>query len=876
MRLVSLKSTLAMIALAALCAACAAGPAGRSADAHEGALHVASPDWRDQIVYFVVTDRFADGDPANNDQGAGEYDPSQRSRFSGGDLAGLRQRLDYIKGLGATAVWLTPPVKNQWLDHSVGYGGYHGYWTSHFKEVDPHFGTLGDYQALSRALHSRGMYLIQDIVLNHTANFFHYGDGFTPGAPERGYQTNAGSRPMQRPEQAPFDRNDPRRKQDRDAAIYYWTPPASDLSDRRQELTYQLSGLDDLNTQNPVVRTALRESYGFWIREAGVDAFRVDTAFYVEPELFTDFMYSTESQAPGMESVARATGRNAFHVFGEGFGVDRPFDDKMARKIDAYMRGPAGERRAPGMLNFPLYGSLTDAFARGRAPAELGYRIQSMMSVHANPHLMPTFIDNHDVDRFLASGSPAGLKQALFAMMTLPGIPVIYYGAEQGFTDQRAAMFATGWGSRGRDWYDQQSPMYRAIADMTSLRKANRVFSRGAPRILYAHASGPGALVFVMQDGEDVALIALNTSDRAVLAANVETGLAEGAPLVPLYAIEGVAPNLSLAKDAILSVSLPARAGMAWRVGKASPGAVVRASSAPTLDPIADRITGADVTVSGRAAPGETVWLIANGDISTPTIAMAGRDGRFSAKLSIASMIDPAIRNTLVAQAQSSGAVSATRSFFVAQTWSLAAQQNDPLGDDKGPSGRYVYPTDPTFAMRTMDIRAMQVETAGGSLRLTFTMAALSQVWNPQNGFDHLALSVFIDVPTVGPGQTVMPLQQARTPAGFAWDYRLRLHGWSNALFTAAGASDAAEGAPSQRAADIAVDAQANTITLTIPADALGGAGSLAGAQIYATTWDYDGGFRALAGESGPFVFGGGLPSDPKIIDAIGPIRLKL
>jgi hypothetical protein len=90
-------------------------------------LHVPSPDWRDQIIYFVMTDRFSNGDPGNDNQGAGEFDPANGAKYSGGDLKGVLDRLDYIQGLGATAIWITPPVANQWWDPLVNYGGYHGY-----------------------------------------------------------------------------------------------------------------------------------------------------------------------------------------------------------------------------------------------------------------------------------------------------------------------------------------------------------------------------------------------------------------------------------------------------------------------------------------------------------------------------------------------------------------------------------------------------------------------------------------------------------------------------------------------------------------------------------------------------------------------------
>ncbi|MDE2276064.1 MAG: hypothetical protein KGK09_07185, partial [Burkholderiales bacterium] len=447
------------------CSVAAAAPGAAT-----GPLHVPSPDWRDQVIYFVVTDRFADGDPHNNDQGAGEYRAGDGTRYNGGDLAGLLQHLPYIRGLGATALWITPPVANQWLSPAGDYAGYHGYWAENFMQVDRHLGTLADYQRLARALHGAGMYLVQDIVVNHTGNYFGYRGGWDAGDPARYYVPHTATPPVARPSQPPFDLNDPRDPRQRAQAIYHWTPDITDFSNPDQLLNFQLAGLDDLNTENPRVRRALRRSYDFWIREAGVDAFRVDTAFYVPPAFFDDFLHARDPQAPGIAVAARQTGRKHFLVFGEGFGIDRPGDDTQSRRIEAYMTGADGRPLLPGMLNFPLYGALGDAFARGRPPAALGERIARQSKLFARPQLMPTFVDNHDVDRFLAGGTVAGLEQALLAIMTLPGIPVVYYGTEQGFTVQRAAMFKAGFGSGGRDHYDTAAPLYRRIAAMTALR----------------------------------------------------------------------------------------------------------------------------------------------------------------------------------------------------------------------------------------------------------------------------------------------------------------------------------------------------------------------------------------------------------------------
>ena len=116
-------------------------PSAQTSGRREAALHVPSPDWRDQVIYFLMTDRFDNGDPANDDQDAGEFDPADGAKYNGGDLRGVERRLDYIRGLGATAVWITPPVANQWWNPVANYAGYHGYWAENFRQVDPHLGT---------------------------------------------------------------------------------------------------------------------------------------------------------------------------------------------------------------------------------------------------------------------------------------------------------------------------------------------------------------------------------------------------------------------------------------------------------------------------------------------------------------------------------------------------------------------------------------------------------------------------------------------------------------------------------------------------------------------------------------------------------------
>jgi glycosidase len=167
----------------------------REVMAENNLLQVTSPDWRDQFIYFVMTDRFQNGDKSNDNQGAGEFNPLDGNFYSGGDLRGIQQRLDYIRRLGATSVWITPPVANIWYDPAMKMAGYHGYWAENFMKIDSHMGTLNDYQKLSAELHRRGMFLIQDIVVNHTGDFFYYQGAYDPKNPTKNFNFKKGILP---------------------------------------------------------------------------------------------------------------------------------------------------------------------------------------------------------------------------------------------------------------------------------------------------------------------------------------------------------------------------------------------------------------------------------------------------------------------------------------------------------------------------------------------------------------------------------------------------------------------------------------------------------------------------------------------------------
>jgi glycosidase len=723
------------------------------------------------------------------------------------------------------------------------------------------------------------MYLVQDVVVNHTGNFFSI-DAKSKGSLAQRYAKNEQSLPVTAPTQSPFSLNDVRRSEDARANIYHWTPDVLNFKDRRQELNNQLSGLDDLNTENPLVRDTLRESYGYWIREVGVDAFRVDTAFYVPPDYFRDFLYSPDVHYPGMKAVAKATGRHHFHVFGEGLGIDKPFEESATRKIARYMRDAQGRALMPGMVNFPLYGALGDVFARGHPTAELSHRIRSMMSRYPQPHLMVNFVDNHDVDRFLAGGSRVGLEQALLALMTLPGIPAIYYGTEQGFKQQRAAMFKAGYQSGGKDHFDTNSPLYQYLKRVTALRKAHPTLSRGTPRILSDNAAQPGVIAYEMSDGKERLIIAMNTLDVPVLLYTKENTLENHTLLKGVFDKDGgEGDELVVNAQGRMSAKLEAKAARVWRV-TAEKKILNRPQAVLSLGmPLMSKAQG-DFTVKGLSSNVSTLKLVVDDDLGhAQSIQGISPDakGAWTASVRTAAMLDPKLLHRLLAYDEASGAVSNEVSFTVSRDWQLMADVRDPAGDDKGPTGTYRYPTDATYgAHRQMDIRRVKVFGAGSAMKIALTMKEVTSGWSPANGFDHVAFTVFIEMPDMEGGVTVMPLQRAQLPVGMKWHYRLRAHGWSNALFSSLGASDTVEGTLASRAARIEVDAKTSTINFILPGDALGNPKTLKGARLYVTTWDYDGGYRELAPEPAAYVMGsGGAPaSGPYIMDDTAVITL--
>ncbi|MBU6438189.1 MAG: hypothetical protein KGQ77_11750, partial [Betaproteobacteria bacterium] len=285
----------------------------------------------------------------------------------------------------------------------------------------------------------------------------------------------------------------------------------------------------------------------------------------------------------------------------------------------------------------------------------------------------------------------------------------------------------------------------------------------------------------------------------------------------------------------------------------------------------------ATLRVTGRAAPHSEVAVVVDGDVAHAQQVQASATGRWQATLALGDMIDAHVQHRVVAWSSSAQAASAARTFRAAPHWRLVADVPGRTNEARGPTGHYSAPLGTGWGdLLPLTLRRTRVWAAGGALKVALTMGRISNVWNPPNGFDHVAFTLFVQVPGLGPGLAEMPLQNARLPEGMTWNLRLRANGWTNALFSTQGASATHEGTAQSPGAQLAVDARSRTVTFTLPASALGNPATLAGVRLYATTWDYDGGYRPLTPQPGPGSFGGGDGArDALVMDETGVIGVR-
>lgn len=367
------------------------------------------------VLYMLMPDRFADGDPNNNDiKGLYTYktDRSQPSLRHGGDLEGIRQHLDYFKELGVTALWFTPVLENNSPDGN-GSSTYHGYATTDYYRVDPRFGTNEEYKRLCDEAHSKGLKVVMDMIFNH-CGFEH---PWVADMPSSDW--------LNTPEwlDARKDKTKPEVNDKYLQTSYKLTPivdPYASKVDFKETVEgWFVPTMPDLNQKNPHVMTYLIQNSEWWIETVGIDGIRMDTYPYADAEGMARWMKTLGEEYPN------------FNVVGETWVTEPAYTaawqkDSKISNSNSYLGT---------VMDFSFYDKInqakredTDGFTTGMNRIYNNFVYDYL---YPNPSSVMAFIENHDTDRFLGNGKDStALKQALAILLTVNRIPQLYYGTE--------------------------------------------------------------------------------------------------------------------------------------------------------------------------------------------------------------------------------------------------------------------------------------------------------------------------------------------------------------------------------------------------------------------------------------------------------------
>ncbi len=579
----------------------------------------------DQNFYFVMADRFANGDTSNDQGGLGSdpmvsgFDPTNAGFYQGGDLKGISNKLDYIQGLGTTAIWLTPSFTNKAVQVEDQSAGYHGYWITDFTHVDPHLGTNEDLAALVNAAHDRGMKVYFDIITNHTADVIGYQEGDRTAyvsKDERPY-TDASGQPFDDrtyaggsdfptldaatsfpyvPVLVPGEENAKTPAWLNDVTLYHNRGNSTFTGEDSQYGDF--SGLDDLFTENPVVVDGMISIYETWIKDFGIDGFRIDTMKHVDDAFWQRF-------GPEVLDFAHKNGKEDFFMFGEVFDTSRALTSHYTTTDDIQ-----------AVLDFPFQDAARTYASKGGSAQSLADFFAGddwYTDADSNAYQLPTFLGNHDMGRiggFIEADNPKATDGELLArdelahslMYLSRGNPVVYYGDEQGFTGEggdkaaRQPMFATQIpdylsqdligtdATQGQDTYDTSQPLYETINELASVTAAYPALRDGAQQPRYAD-SGSGIYAFSRIDRTDNReyLVVVNNATEPKTA-QVPTW----SPSTRFDAVYGTAHAITTDDSSSVSVTVPPLSVVAYR--------------AADLMPLSDAAPAIEVTAAAPAA----------------------------------------------------------------------------------------------------------------------------------------------------------------------------------------------------------------------------------------------------------------------------------
>lgn len=464
-------------------------------------------DFRARTMYFVFVDRFANGN-TNNDKGTnpvatssikGAGAQSEWKKYWGGDIEGLISKLDYLQALGVTAIWVTPLVDNINVGNE---GGYHGYWARDFYSVDEHLGDWALVDELDAQMEARGMKLVLDIALNHSNqdDQYEFGALYKEGAFITDFAS--GKNTWYNANGAISDCGD---TNPATTCNTEWDDPWS----FRNKSLFNLTDFKHGTTSNSLADQYLIDAALKWM-DHGVDAFRIDAIKHIEPSFINRFSAAVRAKKPDT------------YIFGEWYN---------AGAGDSVSMTFLNQRRGSELLDFKLRDAIENAIAGNINMINLSAHIVSRpAAMNGFEDLQAIFLDNHDATRtsvylqtsgLVNSNRPGKGMSKAFAdarqnlgmalVMTLPGIPTIYYGTEQNST----WFAANGDGQVGHDPYNreqmpsfsQTTAAFSMISALAELRKNSPAIQRGSYAERWVTAD---VLVFQRQEGSDCAVVAVN------------------------------------------------------------------------------------------------------------------------------------------------------------------------------------------------------------------------------------------------------------------------------------------------------------------------------------------------------------------------------
>lgn len=441
------------------------------------------------VLYMLMPDRFANGNPNNNayktmrDKTIDRQAPSLRH---GGDLEGIRQHLDYFTELGVTALWFTPVLENDSPSDGKS-SSYHGYATTDYYRVDPRFGTNADYRRLADEAHSKGLKIVMDMIFNHCGYFhpwvadmpskdwFNASEWLSPENQTAEHQKNIGTI------------DGVAKVNDKYLQTSYKLTPVIDPYASKVDLHETVDGwfvpsMPDLNQRNTHVIRYLIQNSEWWIETVGIDGIRMDTYPYADRDAMAHWMKVLGEEYPNFNTVGETW------VTEPAYTAAWQKDSKLSEK-NSYL---------PTVMDFAFFDRInqaknedTDEWWNGMNRI---YNVLCYDYLYPNPKSVMAFVENHDTDRFLGEGKDSvALKQALALLLTINRIPQLYYGTEVMMNGTKTVTdgyvrqdFPGGWVSDKHNAFTAEgrtkaeNDMFRWISNLLHWRKGNEVITKGS------------------------------------------------------------------------------------------------------------------------------------------------------------------------------------------------------------------------------------------------------------------------------------------------------------------------------------------------------------------------------------------------------------